>query len=62
MKESKILNAIPQLRNLDEEKVDFILKAVNSCALVQQLESLENLTDIDQIDGLLGSNKKSLIN
>jgi|GEM_PF-3301038 len=62
MKESKILNVIPQLRNLNEEKVDFILKAVNSCALVQQLEKLDNLDNTNKVNELLGADNNNLIN
>ncbi|WP_185748272.1 hypothetical protein [Metaclostridioides mangenotii] len=45
MKDNKILLVIPKLQNLDEERVDLIVNAINSCTIVQNLEKLKAPTD-----------------
>ncbi len=58
MKEEKILRALPQLQNLDEERVDLIVNAINSCTIVQDLEKLKVPTDYTQrLDSVLGKEK-----
>lgn len=39
MKENKILNAIPRMRFLSEERLDFVLEALDHCEFVQDLET-----------------------
>jgi len=48
MKDNKILLVIPKLQNLDEERVDLIVNAINSCTIVQDLEKLKVPMDYTQ--------------
>ncbi|WP_024621107.1 hypothetical protein [Metaclostridioides mangenotii] len=48
MKEGKILRALSKLQNLDEERVDLIVNAINSCTIVQDLEKLKVPMDYTQ--------------